>query len=375
MKKFLALLIPILALASCTSPKGYTIKASLSGIPDSTMFYLYSSEAGETIDSVRLLDGKLELRGTMAAPPEMFHLSARIGKESIYVPLLIGNEKLTIRGDRADFPFDLSFSGSKFQAQNQTCIDLTKAYDKERDSLVKIFFFASPEAQKEMDEAMWGKEGRIRKIDETTDSLRKLFVKSHIDTYIGLIQLGYLKGQMPRDTVEKLYNSLTPQMQQSRYGKSIEIFLNVKRVKTGEPYYDIEGLDASGKEMKLSDLQTEYILLDFTSIGCGPCRKSTPELREIDSLYPGKLTLVSISMDKSKNHWQDMIREDNITWPYLWNGEGFDGATAMAYGIRGIPNFVLIGPERTLIDQWGGYDMQNYGKLIERIDKNLGITR
>ncbi len=370
MKKLLSLLIPVLGLASCGGPEGYTIKAYLSGIPDSTMFYLDSFDAEETIDSVRLLNGKLKLRGTMAAPPELLRLRAQLGEEYLGVQLLIGNEKVTIRGDRADFPFELKVSGSKFEDERQILVNTTKAISLERDSLCDIYLAASTEEQDAMFGKIWGKTGRITEIDKMNESLHKTFILSHINTYAALSELGWMQARMPRDTVEMLYKSLSPEMQQSRYGKAVEVFLNVKRVQIGEPYYDIQGLDASGKEMKLSDIKTDYLLLDLTSIGCGPCRKSTPELREIDSLYRGRLTVVSISMDKSKNSWQEMIREDKITWPYLWNGEGDRGATGAAYG-RGTPHFLLIGPRRTLLDQWRGYSTTTYGELIERINKTL----
>ncbi|WP_455761692.1 TlpA family protein disulfide reductase [Phocaeicola coprophilus] len=56
--------------------------------------------------------------------------------------------------------------------------------------------------------------------------------------------------------------------------------------------------DAEGESHHLSELQGRYILLDFWSIYCGPCRMSEPEMEEIAHLYGDKLALVGISNDE-----------------------------------------------------------------------------
>ncbi len=369
MKKLLTLLL--LALPFCANAKGYTISATLSGIPDGTLFYLTDPFTRENVDSARIRGGKLELRGSVDSPPELFSLHAQIEEKTILTQLLIGNEKITIRGDRSDFPNNLAISGSKFQAEYQISVDATIAYGREADSLLQVFFAASPAAQKEMAGMMI----KVKQLIDTMNMRRESFVRSRPDTYAALLDLEHIKHNLPRDTVDKLYNAFSPEMQQSRYGKPIYLFLHVERLRIGERYYDIQGLDASGKEMTLSELKTDYILLDFTSMGCGVCHQSTPELRTIDSLYRGTLTLVSVSMDKQKSNWQKMIRKDRITWPFLWNGEGTDSVTGVAYGVQGFPHFVLIGPKRTLLDQWGGYNPNKSGLLIERIEKHLGKTQ
>lgn len=52
----------------------------------------------------------------------------------------------------------------------------------------------------------------------------------------------------------------------------------------------------------MSELKGRYILLDFWSVACGPCRMAEPELKEIAEIYADQLALVGICTD-DKERW------------------------------------------------------------------------
>lgn len=158
-----------------------------------------------------------------------------------------------------------------------------------------------------------------------------------------------------RPVFQQLYARMPAEWQETKKGKLIESY--VFPAPTGEEGDDMaDGLlyDAEGKSHHLSELQGRYILLDFWSIYCGPCRMSEPEMEEIVHLYGDKLTLVGISNDE-KISWNKFLKEHKMPG-YQWN-EPKNGGRSLAsrYKVGSIPHFVLISPEGKILKMWTGY--------------------
>ena len=133
--------------------------------------------------------------------------------------------------------------------------------------------------------------------------------------------------------------------QETEKGKLIESYaFPAPTVEEGDDMADGLLYDAEGESHHLSELQGRYILLDFWSIYCGPCRMSEPEMEEIAHLYGDKLALVGISNDE-KTSWSKFLKEHKMPG-YQWK-EPKNGGRSLAsrYKAGGIPHFVLISPE------------------------------
>lgn len=102
-----------------------------------------------------------------------------------------------------------------------------------------------------------------------------------------------------RPVFQQLYARMPAEWQETKKGKLIESYaFPAPTVEEGDDIADGLLYDAEGKSRHLSELQGRYILLDFWSIYCGPCRMSEPEMEEIVHLYGDKLALVGISNDE-----------------------------------------------------------------------------
>ena len=108
---------------------------------------------------------------------------------------------------------------------------------------------------------------------------------------------------------------------------------------------DADLFDLDGKVHHLAEYKGKYMLLDFWSRGCGPCRMALPEMKEIADMYKDRLTVISLSSDDEKN-WREVSKEENLTWENLNDMQGTNGLYAK-YGISGIPHYVFISPEST----------------------------
>lgn len=120
----------------------------------------------------------------------------------------------------------------------------------------------------------------------------------------------------------------------------------------GDKAPDIVAQSAQGKQLKLSDLKGKMVLIDFWASWCGPCRRENPTVVEAYKNYKdekfqnGKgFTVYSVSLDKSKEAWEQAIADDYLVWDnHVSDLKGWQSKYAAIYGIRSIPmNFLLDG--------------------------------
>ena len=104
-------------------------------------------------------------------------------------------------------------------------------------------------------------------------------------------------------------------------------------------------------EVKLSDYvgKGKYILLDFWSPWCGPCKREMPNIKAVYEKYHGdKFDVVSIAV------WERQPVEVTIetaeklgmTWNQINNAKT---EPAELYGVEGIPHLILFGPDGTIL--------------------------
>lgn len=123
--------------------------------------------------------------------------------------------------------------------------------------------------------------------------------------------------------------------------------------------------DARGvpKTIKLADFRGKWVLLDFWTVGCGPCiHESLPELTKFYEEHAADrelfeiLAICNTEADKARTiEAYDALAAPivekvwagkQLPFPVLIDGEG---KTFGVYGILGIPNVLLIDPEGRLV--------------------------
>jgi len=343
----------------------FTITGEVTGFPDGTKFYLRNLATDAVFDSTTVENNNFQFEGHLYSPPEQIWLNATVDKKFIYTNLLIGNDNISIKGDISDFPWNVNIRGSKTQEDFNYSQSLTKENNIKRDSLVQAFMKLPQEKQQEVGAKIWKK---IGKIDSLTQISRINYMKSHPNTYTSVIELGYLKNQLPKDTIQKIFDNYTPEIKESKYAKVVEVFLRENISKIGDKFHDFEGMNQKGKKVKFSNIRGEYTLLDFTAAYCGPCIQAAEELVKINKDYSDSLKIVSFTQDPQKDVWLKSLERDKVTWNSIWDGKGRYSETSIKYGIQGIPTFILINPEGTIIDKWTGY---GEGSILSRLEKNV----
>jgi thiol-disulfide isomerase/thioredoxin len=134
------------------------------------------------------------------------------------------------------------------------------------------------------------------------------------------------------------------------------------KIKVGQKAPDLAYSTPEGKTLRLSEINKgSYVLLDFWASWCGPCRHANPGLVRMYKEYSAKkfkgatkgITVVSVSLDKSKDAWVNAIKQDNLSWPYHMSDLGYwNSAPAAAYGVQYIPQAFLIDPNGKILGKY-----------------------
>lgn len=141
-----------------------------------------------------------------------------------------------------------------------------------------------------------------------------------------------------------------------------------KEIKKDEAVADGDLFDIDGNVHHIADFKGKYVLLDFWSIGCGPCIQSIPEMKEIAEAYKDSLAVVSQSLD-TEEIWKQESVKHGITWYNLNDLKGRSGMAAK-YSVSGIPHYVLISPTGTMTDKMVGYGEGNLKGFVGKYLNN-----
>lgn len=126
----------------------------------------------------------------------------------------------------------------------------------------------------------------------------------------------------------------------------------IKRNKRGTVAPDFAFTDSLGNVHHLRDYRGRRVYIDCWATWCGPCCKEIPFLAQHVEALKGDTSLVilSISMDSNRQAWLRKIRHDRPQWPQMIVDKAQNEALSKAYGISGIPRFIYVAADGSLID-------------------------
>lgn len=202
------------------------------------------------------------------------------------------------------------------------------------------------------------------------------YITDHPNSYASVFLLRSQTAQK-----EKYFNILSPEVQQSGFGKSIKYNIDVLKLGLpGTKATNFTAVDINGSKLSLSDYKGKYVLLDFWASWCVPCRAGNPHLLTLYAKYkPKGLEIIGVSDDdRNTDAWHKAVEKDGIgVWKHVLRG--LDMKKVMAgdinlrnhnneisnskYGVTALPTKVLIDPSGNIIGR--------YGSDEEALDKKL----
>jgi peroxiredoxin len=350
----------------------FTIIGKTKGFKDSTMLYLKKAESGslrDNLDSTLVINNSFTFKGTVSEPCQYFIHSGYTGwegqpPESFYrVTFFVNNATIYLNDDIGNLKYS-KILGSQLQNDNNEFNEMNYTNDATRDSINMVFMKLTPSDS--VERKILGE--RSRKNYQAGIQLSMDFIKTHPASLISVWLLNIYKTSWGREKTKVFFNEFESQIQNTSYGKSVSEYIKQKEVvRVGDHFVDIELKNLNGVIVKLSSLEGKYILLDFWSAYCGPCRKEHPDLLKLYNQYRKKgFEIFAVSLDEKKESWQQAVVDDKINWITVSALKEWTACeAAMIYGVSGIPKSYLIDREGKIIAQdIRGEDLANKLKEI-----------
>ena len=187
--------------------------------------------------------------------------------------------------------------------------------------------------------------------------------KNNPDNDVAIQVLRNLRGLIDDEQTAEILAGMSPEMLENDQVQALKKGLEARLATAeGKMFVDFTVNSVVGQtrsvppqpkyaEVKLSDYvgKGKYILLDFWSPWCGPCRREMPNIKAVYDKYKGeKFDVVSIAVweRESVDVTIETAAKLGMDWNQINNGQR---EPAQLYGVEGIPHLILFGPDGTIL--------------------------
>jgi thiol-disulfide isomerase/thioredoxin len=174
----------------------------------------------------------------------------------------------------------------------------------------------------------------------------QLYLEVFNDTDKGVVLIKQLKSDYPATeygtNADKILDGIAKQAE----AKKIQAGLTVG---SAFPDFSVTGLD--GKPLSVGALKGKVVLVDFWATWCPPCRAELPNVIKTYQKHHGEgFEIIGVSLDSKRDDLDEFLKkQDGMTWPQFFDGQGWGNQLAGKYGVEAIPFALLIGPDGKII--------------------------
>ena len=354
--------------------ESFTIIGRTTGFRDSTRLYLKKAESGSfqiNQDSSYVINNSFTFKGKVNDPQKYIIHTGSTGWQGqppadfYYVTFYVDNSTIYITDDIGNLKF-AKFTGSELQNDfnelNVSRYPIVFAFDSINNALRNL-----PRTESVLRGYL---QEELQKYMEAYEQVFLDFIKTHPKSILSADCLNGYKTSWGRVITKDLFNSLDPKVQNSNFGKFIKEYIEIQDNYGFTEFIDLELKNLNGDFIKLSSLKGKYILLEFWSSWCGPCRAENPRLLKVYNQYKEKgFEIYAVSLDDKKESWQNTVKDDKITWITVSDLKGpTNSKAAMLYEVSAIPRNFLIDREGKIIatDLRGEDLAEKLGEIFRR---------
>lgn len=188
-------------------------------------------------------------------------------------------------------------------------------------------------------------------MEEYTAKMKEL---TRNDNAVGMLGLESLVGMIEPAEMREVVEKLPKGLKATETAQTIITGLESKeKTAPGQMFTDFAITQPDGSVKKLSDYvgQGKYILADFWASWCGPCRREIPNIKNVYAKFHGEqFDVVSVAVWDKVEDTLRAIEEEGLPWNQIVDCQR---VPTEIYGIEGIPELILFGPDGTILKRGG----------------------
>lgn len=381
-KKVTILALFILPLFGTAQLKAYSIIGKINADSGIWMYISFRNESDKmVIDSGRVVNHEFRIEGYIPSAI-LANVYCKTAHNTKYVRLFIEPADMQLTIDTAEFE-KLKLKGSKSQKEYEAYLSAREYILREMRPIQARYeasndvYISANRMGASIDEL--DSLAKITKsIDSEFDPLRKslaredlLFIKEYPTSVVTAYTLNFIKNGLKLDSVQRYFDKLGLEAQESIYGKSISNFIAKKRYSIPDTSSKkFTAIDIDGKLLHLSDFRNKYVLIDFWASWCVPCREQSPHLKELYNQYRSKgFEVIGVAdNDGQERLWRAAVKKDGLPWRQVLRGysEKSENDINRLFKIGSLPTYILIDPLGKVIARYG-----DGGEAHELLDKKL----
>jgi len=174
------------------------------------------------------------------------------------------------------------------------------------------------------------------------------------DWYItNLLVKNFKSQQQSFENIEQVMLDFLPVCKNQDYKEMIlQVYNGTKKYVPGKPAPDFTLKDENGKDVSLADFKGKVVLLDFWGVHCGPCIADLKEtVPKVHQKYKGKnVVFLNVCVEDTEDNWKEAIKKYKVEGVNVFAKGWEDNPVCKAYGIEGIPHYMLIDKEGNFAD-------------------------
>ncbi|HRX93648.1 MAG TPA: redoxin domain-containing protein [Chitinophagaceae bacterium] len=362
MKKilFIVLLAPFaLHAQDVTLPFKLSGKIKIKGLEPAKVFLQYRTGGEWKTDSIEVKGNKYSFSGNLDEPVQgRLRVSYSSEEKSVKEKFrskrdlaIVFLETGKIKVSSIDSFSNIKVKGSAAHTAYQAVTKQLKPLTEKRQKLVDDWYAANEkkddEAKKEIEEQIDDLDGQIR------EEKGAIFRKNPRSPIALTLLKEYAGWDIDADKVQPLFNMLPEK--DKKYPSAITFKEDIEvaaKTGIGKIAMDFTQNDTLDNPVQLSSFRGRYVLIDFWASWCGPCRVENPNVVKVFNKYKdSNFHIVGVSLDRpgQKDKWLKAIHDDHLTWTHVSDLKFWDNEVAQQYGIKAIPQNLLLNPEGKII--------------------------
>ena len=232
-------------------------------------------------------------------------------------------------------------------------------YDKNIEFITKPYYYVSEESGKAKISQydVW-----IRKSDNLPFRMRRKMSHQTSFETCSDVQLNTSQNMVfrSRDYFPKNFSVVVLKRGKKKYKSDL--------VGKTAPDWTLKGID--GNSVRLGDLTSKLLMIQFTGVGCGPCHQSLPFLKQLVSDYKDK-NFEFVSIETWSNNIEGLKRyqqRNGFNFKFLKS----EPSVTESYNVTSVPTFFILDENRIIRKVLNGYGKGATDKEIrDTIDELL----